>query len=158
MEVIESPMRHPLLTLVVLCLQVLSLIGPGVIICRDQQGRVCFEFVGQSCMCSLPPAPQVPSADSTACGCGHAHPDTDQDTTPPCDCEHTPLAERADRPCILPVSVTVDPPATLAQLWTLDAPLLQLNAGDSEWLSGPAGSGPPHSAHLSQLAGVVLRC
>lgn len=154
--------RHPLLALVALCSQAFSLFGPGIVVCRDQQGRVCFELVGQSCTCcrAEAPAPQAPPA--AVCGCGKHH-DEPADTSPspagePCDCEHRPLADGADTLAVLAAPASVDPPAVVAVPWAVTA-LAPLPAhSHATGHHDPPGAPPARSAHLPLLAGVVIRC
>lgn len=158
-------MMRTLLTLVALCSQALSLVGPGVVVCRDRQGRVCLEFAGQPCTCCLPPAPQASPPPAAACGCCRYRPEpadapqpAARDAAPPCDCEHTPLADGADRPCLLPAPVAVDPPAADAPPWAAVALTLSVDADRRGGHHDPPGSGPSRPAHLPLLSGVVLRC
>ena len=157
-------MLRTLLTLVALCSQALSLLGPGVIVCRDRMGRVCLEFVGQSCTCCGDDTPvrTAPPSATAGCGCCRHHDELAEapaSAARPCDCEHVPLvADGADRPCVLPAPAAVDPLAALAPLWAVFTLPSLPDAGHRGGHHDPPGSASARSAHLPLLAAVVLRC
>ena len=157
-------MLHTLLSLVALFSQALSLLGPGVYICLDRHGRVCFELVGQSCTCCQDdtPARQAAAPQAAECGCCRSRSEPVEAPPPavqPCDCQHLPLvADWANQPCVIPAPAAVDAPLAFASLWATFALTPLPNAGPRGGHYDPPGSRRTRSAHLPLLAGVVLRC
>ena len=132
-------MFRPLLTLALLAAQALSLVGAGLVLCREADGRVALEWAGEPCHCHDDAPP--PAADPHA--------------APACECDHRPLAAGSVGPSLPPAFGTNDSPPTVAPPWpaaTLLPPVTIL--ADASYHDPPAAG----NAHLALLSGVLLRC
>ncbi len=149
-------MPRTLLILAAVWSQVFSLLGPAFVLCLSRDGGVCIEYAGTTCACCVHESGDAPDREA-GCGCHH-----DETPSPragqPCDCQHIPLADRDREPVALTGRAAADQTLSLGVV----IPLVGINLAPAVPAArnqhDPPGRCPASSAHLSQLAGIVLRC